>query len=148
MRNEVERKIRAYRRARHLVVTLNLYYPELADATLPQIVARLAPARHSPDFRCAAWFGKDYCFSPSQAVIVRELWKAWRNGTPFVGAAALLEAADMVSDKISQTFRDSPAWGTMIRTDGHGIYWLHFHEDGDAISAESPQNTPLKRPAK
>lgn len=145
MTAEASRKTRAYIYARKLSAILAIHYPDYLDSTLPQIVARLSPVRHSADFRCVAWFGRDFCFSPGQSIIVRELWKAWRNGTPFVGAAALLEAADMVSDKISQTFRDSPAWGTMIRTDGHGIYWLHVEEK---CSAESPDNTPQKRPAK
>lgn len=139
----VERKLRGYRHARALSAIINLYYPELAAATLPEILARLSPARHSDDFRSVAWFGKMHCFSPGQAVIVRELWKAWRHGTPFVGAAILLEAADMVSDKISQVFKESPAWGTMIRTDGKGIYWLHVED-----SHESPKNPPSNHPEK
>lgn len=128
MSRRIERKLRGYRHARALSAIINLYYPDLVSATLPEIVARLSPVRHSDDFRSVSWFGVIYCFSPGQAVIVRELWKAWRNGTPFVGAAVLLEAADMVSDKISQLFKGHPAWGTMIRTDSKGIYWLHIED--------------------
>lgn len=119
----VERKKKGYQHARQLLSLVAIHYPELYNATLPEILARLSPARHSSDFRCVAWFGQDYVFSPSQAVVVRELWKAWVHGTPKVGAACLLEAADMESDRISELFRKHEAWGTMIRNE-QGVYWL------------------------
>lgn len=118
------RKTRGYKASLFLAKVIDELYPELREANLSQIVARLSPARHSDDFRSARWFGTTYTFTPSQAVIVRELWKHWKRGTPRVGAAALLEAADMISDRISELFKRSPAWGEMIRTDGGGGYWL------------------------
>lgn len=117
------RSIQAYKYSLKISAIISLHYPELRDAPLSEIIARLNPARHSPDFRSVRWFGKDYTFTPAQAVIVRELWKAWRHGTPRVGAAALLESADMVSDNIYELFKRCPAWGTMIQSD-RGVYWL------------------------
>lgn len=120
----VDRKLRAYSSLKKITALVDAYYPHLRDATLSQILARLSPARHSPDFRSVRWFGVDYAFSPAQSLIVKELWAAWEHGTPKVGAAALLEAADMVSDKISELFKRSEAWGAMVQTDGNGFYWL------------------------
>lgn len=124
MTREALRKERGYNQAVSLFSTIIKYYPELHDANLSQIIARLSPARHSVDFRCVRWFGQDYCFSPSQAIIVSQLWAAWLHGTPKMGAAALLEACDMISDRISEIFKNSDAWGTMVCTDNRGVYWL------------------------
>jgi hypothetical protein len=123
-RSIVDRKLRAYHQAVQLNAIVALYYPELRGATLSEIIARMSPARHSPDFRCVAWFGKQFHFTPAQSLVVEVLWKAWNHGTPRVGAAALLEAADMVSDKIADLFKRSEAWGIMIGTDGNGVYYL------------------------
>lgn len=125
----VARKLRSYNQARQLAAFLDMHYPELRDANMTQIVARLAPARHSADFRSARWFGVTYHFSPSQAVIIRCLWDAWRNGTPSMGAASLIEAADMVSDRVADLFRGHEAWGDMVQSDGKGRYYLVPRKD-------------------
>lgn len=129
MSDLVARKVRSYNQARSLAAFLDMQYPELRDANMSQIVARLAPARHSPDYRSVRWFGVTHSFSPSQAVIVRCLWEAWRNGTPSMGAASLIEAADMVSDRVADLFRGHEAWGNMVQSDGKGRYWLVPHKD-------------------
>lgn len=120
----VARKLRGHKQAISLLALITQQYPELREANLSQIIARLSPARHSSDFRSVRWFGQSYRFTPAQAIIVSQLWGAWLNGTPEMGSAALLEAADMVSDKISELFKNSEAWGKMICTDNKGIYWL------------------------
>lgn len=88
------------------------------------------------------WLGTAYEFSIAQSRVIKPLWKAWENGTPQMGSAALLEAAGMVSDKLSVIFQGHEAWGTMIRYEevsdeelaiekankikrkNRGIYWL------------------------
>jgi hypothetical protein len=121
---EITRKLKAHCASRYLQKIIAEYYPHLQRASLPRIVARLSPARRSPDCRSVRWFGKSYHFTPAQAAIVAILWNAWENGTPRVGAGVLLHAADMVSDRVSELFKRSDAWGTMIRTDTIGHYWL------------------------
>lgn len=125
MATQVERKLRAYRQAKQLHAIVSLYYPNLINGSLSQIINRLSPARHSPDFRSVKWFGVHYDFNATQAAIVAELWHAWELGTPKVGAGRLLSASDHVTDKVSELFKRSSAWGTMIQTDGVGNYWLN-----------------------
>jgi len=120
----VERKVKAYKAYQFLSTTITALYPTLKGKSLEEIGKRLFPARHSPDFRSVRWFGQDYHFSPAQSLIVKALWKAWENNTPRMGARALLRAADMLSDKISDLFKEHPAWNTMICTDSKGNYWL------------------------
>lgn len=120
----VDRKLHYYKQAKKLLAFITDTYPELPRQELSRIVARLSPARHSPDFRSVRWFGQTFTFTPAQSIIVRELWAAWEHGTPKVGAAVLLEASDQVSDKISELFKRSEAWNVMVRTDGNGHYWL------------------------
>lgn len=76
------------------------------------------PARHSSDFRSVIWFGTPFSFTANQAACIKVLWDAWENGTPDVGDQTIIEAADASSLRLSVVFRDSPAWGTMIRP-GH-----------------------------
>ncbi len=120
----VEKKIRSLNNAKQLLAFLTLQYSELRDAPLTQIIARLSPARHSIDFRSVRWYGVDYVFTPAQSLIVKALWKAWENNTPRIGARTLLRASSMVSDKISDLFKEHPAWNVMIMTDSKGNYWL------------------------
>lgn len=69
---------------------------------------------HSPDFRSVNWYGTLHEFTPQQAACVKVLWEAWENGTPAVGDATTLEAADSKAERLGLVFRDHPAWGTMI----------------------------------
>lgn len=75
-----------------------------------------ATPQHSEDFRSVLWFGVNYSFTANQAAAVKMLWSNWKNGTPDVGDATLLEAVDHGSPpaRLNVLFRDSPAWGTMI----------------------------------
>ena len=116
-------KSKAYRAAQFLALALDKHYPGLRDTPLPKILARLKPARHSPDFRTVRWYGKTYHFTPAQSLIVAQLWTAWENGTPRMGAASLLEAADMVSDRIADLFKGHAAWGKLVMF-SPGLYWL------------------------
>ena len=93
-----KKKTKGFQAARTLARVIDDLYPQLRDAPLSAILARLHPARHSVDFREVRWFGRSYTFTPTQAVVVRILWAAWEHGTARVGAAAILEGADMVSD--------------------------------------------------
>jgi len=78
--------------------------PEAADS----------PATHGPDFRSVNWYGRPYAFTATQAACVGMLWEAWRQGTPDVGDATLLESAGSHADRLPMVFRDHDAWGTMI----------------------------------
>jgi len=75
----------------------------------------LAGPVHSLDFRSARWFGVNHTFTANQAVCVKLLWEAWERGTPDVGDASLLEAAEVSeSQRLRDVFKGHPAWGAMI----------------------------------
>lgn len=118
------RKLKAYKSLKQILALVVVHYPELQNASARKILARLSPARHTRDFRSVRWFGTDYTFTPGQASIVHILWEEWERGTPKVGAGPLLQAADLVSDKVSKLFANHPAWRKMIMTDDAGVYWL------------------------
>lgn len=122
----------AYQAVKIVARVVAEYYPELTSATLPQVMARLSPSRHSSDFRSVRWFGRSYSFTSGQAVIVKQLWQAWENGTPKVGKAVLLETADLMGESVRDVFRSGvgkAAWGEMIKFDGDGNYWLSPPEE-------------------
>lgn len=91
-----------------------------------------ARATHSPDFRSVNFYGHLYRFSPTQAAIVAELWRAWEEGNPEIGQAALLEAADAASRSLRDVFRRSPAWGVLILAgEGPGTFRLASIDEHD-----------------
>jgi len=71
---------------------------------------------HADDFRSVRWYGTEYIFTPTQAACVRVLWEAWERGSPVVGQASILEAADSTGSRLRDVFEKGmhPAWGTMI----------------------------------
>jgi hypothetical protein len=86
-------------------------------------------ARHSPDFRTAHWFGRDYRFTTAQALVVKRLWQAWEADEGEVGLADLLTAAESDSDRLDNLFRDGqgrmhPAWEFMIARSRRGFFRL------------------------
>jgi hypothetical protein len=70
--------------------------------------------RHSPDFASVRWNGTLYFLTPNQAAVVRQLWDAMEAGTPCVQGATLLEAADCESGKMSDIFKGSHAWLSLV----------------------------------
>lgn len=90
-------------------------------------------ATHSDDFRSVQWYGTRYEFTPAQAACVRVLWEHWERGTPAVSQAAVLERADVSGSRLSDVFRRSPAWGTMIvPASARGLYCLLVPKAGGA----------------
>lgn len=84
-------------------------------AALPQPASVVVKtATHSPDFRSVNWYGTPHEFTGQQAACVKVLWQAWKNGTPAVGDATVLETAGSDSERLPLVFRNHEAWGTMI----------------------------------
>ena len=71
-------------------------------------------ARHSIDFRSVNWYGTHYSFTGTQAPCVRLLWQAMEDDVHELGQEALLEAAGSEAARLSDVFKDSPAWNTRI----------------------------------
>ncbi len=74
----------------------------------------LAPARHSVDFRSVHWYGTNYTFTKTQAACVKVLWEAMKNRTPELDQQTVLNEADSDNKRLSDVFKDSLAWGTLI----------------------------------
>lgn len=79
---------------------------------------------HSPDYRTVSWHGRHFVLTPKQAAVVKVLWDAWESGTPQVGQHYLLEACESPGGRLRDVFRDSPAWGTLVVSEGGGMYKL------------------------
>jgi len=91
--------------------------PESESGSNPPLTPRvLSPTRHGRDFRSVVWNNVNYSFTAAQSHCVRDLWIAWKNGTPDVGDETLVEVSGsaMSNPKLAYIFRDNPAWGTMI----------------------------------
>ena len=71
-------------------------------------------ARHALDYRSVIWYGHQYTFTANQAACVRILWESWKDGTPEVGDATVLEGAEIDTRRLRDVFRGHPAWGSMI----------------------------------
>lgn len=98
---------------------------QTTDVEVKQPQISTPTAAHSTDFRSVNWYGTIYEFTPTQAACVRELWKNWEQGTPVVGEATILEAADSSSDRLRDVFsKDHAAWGTLIQPAGKGAFKL------------------------
>jgi hypothetical protein len=107
------------------------------------------PASHSPDFRSVNWFGMPYTFTTNQAKCIAILWRAWENGTPDVGGAAVVTDADAPHTRFVDVFKSKgkmhPAWNTMIVSQAKGAYRLADHA---AVVSTDSRKTPRKTPRK
>lgn len=122
--------------AAQLAARLLVEAPALAAEFAP-FVRKLDPCRHGPDFACVLWWGRSYSFTGTQAAVVRQLWEAWQNGTPDVRQETLLAGAESETRRLGDTFKDHPAWGTLIVGGGaKGCFRLN-----DAISTSEQNHT-------
>jgi hypothetical protein len=89
-------------------------------------------ASHSDDFTSVNWFGTVYHFNTTQADCIRLLWAEWERGGFGLSEMTIGDKIGSVSDRyrLAHTFRAKkggchPAWGTMIRKAGRGVYRLY-----------------------
>lgn len=86
--------------------------------------------RHSTDFRHLVWFGVELHFSPLQATVIAELWRAkFDLGVADVRQDVLLRKAGSDSPRLGDLFRRSPAFGTAIVSRSPGSYRLCDREE-------------------
>ena len=70
---------------------------------------------HLSEFRAIYQPGMGrFNFSPTQALIVAQLWEAREDGTCEVSQDTLLRRAGSDSTRLSGLFKNHPAWGTLI----------------------------------
>lgn len=99
--------------------------PDLHALAL-RVIRYLSPYKHSKDYAAIIWNGIHYRFTGTQAAIVRCLWRARLRGTLDVRQETLIDAAGCSeTSKMSNVFKDHPAWTTVISTDRlRGVYRL------------------------
>jgi hypothetical protein len=92
---------------------------------------RLTPFEHAMDFTWVRWNGTLHRFAPGQqAAAVGLLWDSWEQSNRTdgcgLGESAIAEAIDSgASDfRLAHVFRGHPAWGSMIRSAGRGVFAL------------------------
>lgn len=77
----------------------------------------------SVGFRSASVGDQEFRFSNKQALVVEALWEQHQRGVGQVHQEELQGAAN-TSQRIGQLFAHHPAYGTFIKNDGEGYYWL------------------------
>jgi len=118
--------------------------PEL-QAKAYQLVHALKPCRHGKDFAVVIWFGQRHPFSPAQGAAVKVLWEAWEDGICDVRQETILDAIGSDTRRLSNLFKDHPAWGTMIvpSKDTKGAYRLAESPD---LACPTAKDTVLDTP--
>lgn len=123
--------------------------PPVPVETVKEAAAALAPGdakpvvHHSDDFTSVVWYGAEYYFSRMQADSVKALWAQWKK-SPGLGlhAGTILESLDSSCERdrfrLPLTFRDHPAWGTMIVPVGRGTFKLAAPPEKAARSRKRP----------
>ena len=78
------------------------------------------------DFSCIIWNGKEYTFGEMQAKVIRQLWQARENGSPWVYGKILLSNIGAGTDRIHNLFGRKPGWQQLIISDKKGKYKLNL----------------------
>lgn len=90
---------------------------ELEDGSrfeLPVPTNYVSTFRHSDDYRTVIWHGRQFTFSPTKAIVIQLLHEANLAGMPDVSGQVLIEKAESNSNRISDLFRDDPAWNVLV----------------------------------
>lgn len=69
---------------------------------------------HSADFRSIRFRRTSHSLTPRQAQVVQLLFEAYRQGTPELSVAYILESLGTQNSRLQDTFRNSPLWRTLI----------------------------------
>lgn len=86
-----------------------------------------AQRTHSDDFTMVKWDETEYIFSPGlQAGAMKALWRAYETTGLGLHQETIRESIDAERDhfRLSNVFRDHPAYGVIIQSCGEGIYRL------------------------
>ncbi len=108
-----------------------------SDATADRKSLKAADCYFTEGFRTVAWYGVSYVFSLQQGRAVEQLWYAWQNGVG-LSQKEIGEAIGSRSDnfRLRDLFRAGnnagsvhPAWNTMIKEVGTGVFALYPPRD-------------------
>jgi hypothetical protein len=79
--------------------------------------------RYSLGFRACVYGGQQFRFSDKQALAIEALYDARKDGLQGLHQKELKGRVD-TSQRMTQLFYKHPAYGTLIKNDGSGLYWL------------------------
>lgn len=79
--------------------------------------------RFSIGFRSCLYRGEQYRFTDKQSQAVEALYDAWKDGLPGLDKDEL-KARVGTNQRMAQLFLGNPAYSTLIKHDGCGLYWL------------------------
>lgn len=125
-------KARAYELVRHLGDLLCRHYPWLMGCTVSQVLGRLAPVRHSQDFRWVRYFGVDCPFeNDDECRVAGFTLRQFMNGTPLVDQDTIVAECDLpVRRKVADVLKRTVAYQTgLLRSNGEGQYGWYLPED-------------------
>jgi hypothetical protein len=73
----------------------------------------------------ALWFGQILTFTDGQSLCWQVLWQNFLRGNLPLPQGRVISAWHGESSQVSDLFKRSPAWKTVIVGDGRGYLWLH-----------------------
>ncbi len=82
---------------------------------------------HAPDFQWVRWRDREFTLTPQQATVVGMLHQAYRAGTPVLSWGQIqqrLSSIERYPTKMSDVFKRSPTWGTLVIKAAKGMYRL------------------------
>lgn len=101
------------------VRVLDVSDPEAKDeppvtTTIPIVSVVSNKPSHGRNFETVIWKGEFYALRPMQRPIIKLLWEARQTPHKFVSGVDLLEAAGTDQAKVSDLFKEHPAWMNLI----------------------------------
>ncbi len=80
----------------------------------------------SKDFTCVLFNGQEYTFGAMQAKVLERLWKAYKEGVPWVYGKHILSDIGSGSERIQSIFSHNKYWRRLVLSDGNGKYRLNI----------------------
>lgn len=125
-------KARAYELTKQLSQRLSVHYPWLLNCTVNQVLARLAPVRHTPDGRMIRFFGID-CHFPhhDEAAVALFLLKNFMNATGPIDSSTIIVQCDLPAHrKVSDVLKRTNAYEQgVLGSNGEGLYGWKVPQD-------------------
>lgn len=84
--------------------------------------------RFNPDFSSVNLGGKAIILNASQATFIETLWMAFKNGTPAVGKAHVMELVGLSDNTRPQDIfkNNKEAWKALVKVERNGFYSLNL----------------------
>lgn len=88
---------------------------------------------HTEGYESVQLGGVDFALTRPQAQVVRNLHEAHAEGFGSLSTREALEEIETCATKVSEVFRRSPAWGTLVVRAGRGRYRLNLPRNAPQI---------------